>query len=113
MFARTDPAAKQGIRRGDILVGMHIWETITSDNVNYILDRPDFATLEPVKFYIVRARKRCTATSASPQHAIARAPSGEAVCRPIMPGKFTFARFSRPPMSDAALQFRRRTFHPS
>lgn len=48
------PAAKQGIRRGDILVGMHIWETITADNVNYILDRPDFATLEPVKFYIVR-----------------------------------------------------------
>ncbi|MBL9092388.1 MAG: trypsin-like peptidase domain-containing protein [Planctomycetaceae bacterium] len=48
------PAAKQGIRRGDILVGMHIWETITSDNVNYILDRPDFGTLEPVKFYIVR-----------------------------------------------------------
>ncbi|MCE9606725.1 MAG: trypsin-like peptidase domain-containing protein [Planctomycetia bacterium] len=48
------PAAKQGIRRGDILVGMHIWETVTVDNVNYILDRPDFATLEPVKFYIVR-----------------------------------------------------------
>ncbi|MGC3970728.1 MAG: trypsin-like peptidase domain-containing protein [Pirellulales bacterium] len=48
------PAAKQGIRRGDILVGMHIWETITADNVSYILDRPDFATLEPVKFYIVR-----------------------------------------------------------
>lgn len=52
---KTDgPAAKQGIRRGDILVGMHIWETVTVDNVNYILDRPDFANLEPVKFYIVR-----------------------------------------------------------
>jgi serine protease Do len=52
---KTDgPASKQGIRRGDILVGMHIWETVTVDNVNYILDRPDFATLEPVKFYIVR-----------------------------------------------------------
>jgi serine protease Do len=48
------PAAKQGIRRGDVLVGMHIWETITLDNVNYVLDRPDFAQLEPVKFYILR-----------------------------------------------------------
>jgi serine protease Do len=48
------PAAKQGIRRGDVLVGMHIWETITADNVNYVLDRPDFGQLEPVKFYILR-----------------------------------------------------------
>ncbi len=48
------PAAKQGIRRGDILVGMHVWETVTLDNVQYILNRPDFADLEPVKFYIIR-----------------------------------------------------------
>ncbi len=48
------PAAKQGIRRGDVLVGMHIWETISLDNVSYILNRPDFATLSPLKFYIVR-----------------------------------------------------------
>lgn len=47
-------AAKQGIRRGDILVGMHIWETITLDNVRYVLDRPDFGEIEPLKFYIVR-----------------------------------------------------------
>jgi serine protease Do len=48
------PASKQGIRRGDVLVGMHIWETITLDNVNYVLDRPDFGQIEPVKFYILR-----------------------------------------------------------
>ncbi len=48
------PAAKQGIRRGDVLVGMHVWETITPDNVDYILSRPDFAEIEPVKFYILR-----------------------------------------------------------
>lgn len=48
------PAAKQGIRRGDVLVGMHIWETLTLDNVDYVLDRPDFAQLDPVKFYILR-----------------------------------------------------------
>jgi serine protease Do len=48
------PAAKQGIRRGDVLVGMHIWETVTAENVDYILHRPDFADFEPVKFYILR-----------------------------------------------------------
>jgi len=48
------PAAKQGLHRGDVLVGMHIWETISLDNVNYILNRPDFGDLEPVKFYILR-----------------------------------------------------------
>jgi len=48
------PAAKQGIRKGDVLVGMHVWETITPDNVDYILNRPDFAEIEPVKFYILR-----------------------------------------------------------
>jgi serine protease Do len=48
------PAARQGIARGDVLVGMHIWETITPDNVAYILNRPDFADLHPLKFYILR-----------------------------------------------------------
>lgn len=48
------PAAKQGIRAGDTLVGMHIWETITLENVNYVLNRPDFASLAPLKFYILR-----------------------------------------------------------
>ncbi len=52
---RTDgPAARQGIRRGDVLVGMHIWETISMDNVAYILNRPDFQQLQPVKFFILR-----------------------------------------------------------
>ena len=48
------PAAKQGLRRGDVLVGMHIWETVSLDNVTYILNRPDFSDLEPMKFYILR-----------------------------------------------------------
>ena len=52
---RSDsPAAKQGIRPGDVLVGMHIWETISLENVQYVLNRPDFANLEPLKFYILR-----------------------------------------------------------
>jgi serine protease Do len=48
------PAARQGLRHGDVLVGMHIWETVSLDNVNYILNRPDFTDLDPVKFYILR-----------------------------------------------------------
>ncbi|HUQ72140.1 MAG TPA: trypsin-like peptidase domain-containing protein [Planctomycetaceae bacterium] len=48
------PAAQQGIRKGDVLVGMHIWETITMDNVTYILDRDDFTDFQPLKFFIVR-----------------------------------------------------------
>ncbi|HEX4142669.1 MAG TPA: trypsin-like peptidase domain-containing protein [Pirellulales bacterium] len=48
------PAARQGIRRGDVLVGLHIWETISLENVAYVLNRPDFEELEPMKFFILR-----------------------------------------------------------
>jgi serine protease Do len=52
---RSDsPASRQGIRRGDILVGMHIWETVSLDNLTYVLNRSDFASLDPLKFYILR-----------------------------------------------------------
>jgi len=51
------PAAKQGIRPGDVLVGMHIWETISLENVSYILARPDFAALNPIKFFILRKKE--------------------------------------------------------
>lgn len=51
------PAAQQGIRKGDVLVGMHVWETLSLENVTYILNRPDFTTLSPLKFYIVRGRE--------------------------------------------------------
>lgn len=51
------PAAAQGILRGDVLVGMHIWETISLENVAYILNRPDFASLNPIKFFILRGNE--------------------------------------------------------
>ncbi len=50
----SSPAYSQGIRRGDVLLGMHIWETVTVDNVVYILRRPDIGELNPLKFYILR-----------------------------------------------------------
>ena len=53
---RCGPTARrrQNIRPGDVLVGMHIWETISLENVSYILNRPDLNTVSPVKFFILR-----------------------------------------------------------
>ena len=51
------PAAQQGIRQGDVLVGMHIWETISMENIAYILSRPDLSDLGPLKFYILRGNE--------------------------------------------------------
>jgi serine protease Do len=51
------PAALQGIRKGDILVGLHIWETVSMDNISYVLDREDFDKLQPMRFYIRRGNE--------------------------------------------------------
>ena len=48
------PAAQQGMQRGDVLVGMHVWETVSVDNLAYIINRSDFDQLSPMKFYILR-----------------------------------------------------------
>ncbi len=47
-------AAQNGIRVGDVLVGLHVWETISFDNINYVLDHPQLNTFNPLKFYILR-----------------------------------------------------------
>jgi len=51
------PAAEQGIREGDILVGLHVWETIAPDNITYILDKAEDEHLNPIKFYVLRGRE--------------------------------------------------------
>jgi serine protease Do len=51
------PASRQGIRSGDVLVGMHVWETVSLENVQYVLNRTDFADIEPLKFYILRGNE--------------------------------------------------------
>ena len=51
------PAAKNGIRSGDILVGLHVWETINHANVSYVLDHPQLSKINPLKFYIIRGRE--------------------------------------------------------
>ncbi|QGJ69347.1 Periplasmic serine proteinase Do [Planctomycetales bacterium 10988] len=51
------PAALQGIRKGDVLVGLHIWATVNLDNVEHILNRPELEQIAPLKFYVVREGK--------------------------------------------------------
>jgi serine protease Do len=48
------PAKANGIRAGDVLVGLHVWETISAENVSYVLDHKQFRTFNPLKFYIIR-----------------------------------------------------------
>jgi len=51
------PAQRHGIRSGDVLVGMHKWETISEDNVAYILSSTEFKATQPFQFYILRSGK--------------------------------------------------------
>jgi serine protease Do len=47
-------AAKAGIKKGDILVGLHQWETLSLDNVTYVLNHPELQTFNPLSFYVLR-----------------------------------------------------------
>jgi serine protease Do len=48
------PGAKAGIQRGDILVGLHQWETLNFDNVHYVLRHPELASFYPLKVFLLR-----------------------------------------------------------
>lgn len=47
-------AADNGIQRDDILVGVHVWEVVNEDNLDFILTEADFEKNESVPFYVVR-----------------------------------------------------------
>jgi serine protease Do len=51
------PAAKAGLQRGDILVGLDKWEMLNLDNVLFVLNQADAATASPLRFYILRANQ--------------------------------------------------------
>jgi serine protease Do len=51
------PAARRGMRVGDILVGMHVWETVSMENMDYILNHADLPAEDTVRFYVVRGTK--------------------------------------------------------
>lgn len=48
------PAALNGMRKGDILVGLHIWETVNLSNISYVLSNSKLSSFSPLKFYILR-----------------------------------------------------------
>jgi serine protease Do len=50
-------ASKANFQRGDVLVGLHQWEMLTPDNVLYVLNNPDLATFNPMRFYVLRGGK--------------------------------------------------------
>ena len=48
-------AAKAGIKKGDILVGLHSYETLSIDNVTYVLNLPEVTGSSGLPFYILRS----------------------------------------------------------
>jgi serine protease Do len=48
------PADRSGLQRGDILVGLHKFEMLSNENVYYVLNQPDAAGSQPLKFYVLR-----------------------------------------------------------
>jgi serine protease Do len=54
---KNGPGASHGIRQGDVLVGLHEWETVNLDNVRWVLDHPQLRKFNPVKFYVLRGRE--------------------------------------------------------
>jgi serine protease Do len=50
------PAAQEGIMAGDILVGMHRWETSSEEDIQYIVARPNLAEMGKLKFYVLRGQ---------------------------------------------------------
>jgi len=47
------PAARAGFQRGDVLIGLHQWETISADNVTFVLNHPDLASFFPLKYFLI------------------------------------------------------------
>ena len=50
-------SATAGIQKGDVLVGLHLWETLNSDNVTFVLNHKDLSTFLPLKFFVAREGK--------------------------------------------------------
>jgi len=50
------PAALEGIQSDDILVGMNGWETASSQDIEYIVTRPNLQQIGPMKFYVLRGK---------------------------------------------------------
>jgi serine protease Do len=50
-------ASAAGLQKGDVLVGLHSWETLRTEDVSYVLNHKDYASFLPLKFYTARDGK--------------------------------------------------------
>jgi serine protease Do len=50
-------SATAGIQKGDVLVGLHLWETLNLDNVTFVLNHKDLGTFLPLKYFVARDGK--------------------------------------------------------
>jgi serine protease Do len=49
------PADRAGVQRGDILVGLHKFEMLSNDHIQYVINHPDVTPTQPMKFYVLRS----------------------------------------------------------
>ncbi|MDO4571095.1 MAG: trypsin-like peptidase domain-containing protein, partial [Planctomycetia bacterium] len=56
------PAHQRGIQRGDILLGIVRWETLSLENVAYILEQPELQNGSEAKFLVARSGKILSGT---------------------------------------------------
>ncbi len=47
-------AARAGVSKGEILVGLHLWESLSLDNVNFVLSHKDLASFSPLEAFLAR-----------------------------------------------------------
>lgn len=50
----NSPAQQEKIYKGDILCGLHIWQTENLNNVMYVLNHNELSSFGPLRFYVVR-----------------------------------------------------------
>ncbi len=51
------PAAAEALKVGDVLVGLHKWETRSLKNLNYVLSREDRDDFSPIKYFLQRGKE--------------------------------------------------------
>ena len=55
--AAGSPAARGGLQKGDLLIGLHLWESITLENILFVLNHKDLPTFLPLKAFFLRDGK--------------------------------------------------------
>ncbi len=66
-LANLGVAAKAGLQKGDLLLGLHQWETLSLDNLHYVITHKDLATFNPVRVIFIRDGKLRETTMTLPE----------------------------------------------